>query len=95
MKNIDDRKGYEEVKKALNVTEFTEEMQRDLFTIVASVLNLGNTGFSEVEGKASIIKSEGVEATSKVTITFSSSKNASSVNTFDVDLLKINEQPIK
>lgn len=48
------------------MTEFTEEMQRDLFNIVASVLNLGNTGFSEVEGKAKIIKSEGVEATSAV-----------------------------
>lgn len=41
-------------------------MQKNLFNIVASVLNLGNTGFSEVEGKAKIIKSEGVEATSKV-----------------------------
>lgn len=50
----------------MGVTEFTEEMQRDVFNIVASVLNLGNTGFSEVEGKAKIIKSEGVEATAKV-----------------------------
>lgn len=41
-------------------------MQKNLFNIVASVLNLGNTGFSEVEGMAKIIKSEGVEATSKV-----------------------------
>lgn len=43
-------------------------MQRDMFNIVASVLNLGNTGFSESEGKAQIIKSEGVEAVSKVTL---------------------------
>lgn len=69
MYNIDDKKAYEEVRKALNATEFTEEMQRDLFNIVASVLNLGNTGFSEVEGRAKIIKSEGVEATSKVCTT--------------------------
>lgn len=66
MYNIDDKKGYEEVKKALEVTEFTADMQKDLFNIVASVLNLGNTGFSEVEGKAKIIKTDGVEATSKV-----------------------------
>lgn len=52
----------------MQVTEFTEEMQRDVFNIVASVLNLGNTGFSEVDGKAKIIKSEGVEATSKVSL---------------------------
>lgn len=41
-------------------------MQEDMFRIVASVLNLGNTGFSESEGKARIIKEEGVEAVSKV-----------------------------
>lgn len=50
----------------MEITEFTAEMQKDVFNIVASVLNLGNTGFSEVEGKAKIIKSEGVEAASKV-----------------------------
>lgn len=50
----------------MEITEFTAKMQKDVFNIVASVLNLGNTGFSEVEGKAKIIKSEGVEAASKV-----------------------------
>lgn len=68
MSSIDDRKAYNDVKNALRVTEFTDEMQNDMFCIVASVLNLGNTGFSEVEGKAQIIKSEGVEAVSKVSV---------------------------
>lgn len=64
--NPDDRKAFTEVRTALKITEFSEDEQTDMFNIIASVLNLGNTGFSETEGKAHITKTEGVEAVSKV-----------------------------
>ena len=46
--------------------EISQQEQDDLFAIVASVLHLGNVGFTETEGVATILKPASVEAVSKV-----------------------------
>jgi myosin heavy subunit len=63
---IDDRQQFQQVRKAMEVIELTEQEQEDIFAIVASVLHMGNVGFTEEEGKALILKPECVEAVSKV-----------------------------
>lgn len=51
---MDDEKGFKDVKKALDVIEFTEKEQTDIFKIVASVLHLGNISLTQDEGKSKI-----------------------------------------
>lgn len=63
---IDDHQQFQQVRKAMTVIELMEQEQEDIFTIVASVLHMGNVGFTEEEGKAQILKPECVEAISKV-----------------------------
>jgi myosin-1 len=63
---IDDRQQFQQVRKAMEVIELTEQEQEDIFAIVASVLHMGNVGFTEEEGKALVLKPECVEAVSKV-----------------------------
>lgn len=64
---IDDSQQFQQVRKAMAVIELTEQEQEDIFAIVASVLHMGNVGFTEEEGQAQILKPECVEAVSKVT----------------------------
>jgi myosin heavy subunit len=64
---IDDSQQFQQVTKAMTVIELTEQEQKDIFAIVASVLHMGNVGFTEEEGKAKVLKPECVEAISKVT----------------------------
>jgi myosin-1 len=64
---IDDHQQFQQVRKAMAVIELTEQEQEDIFAIVASVLHMGNVGFTEEEGQAQILKPECVEAVSKVT----------------------------
>lgn len=52
----------------MTIIEFSDKEQQDIFNIVASVLHMGNVGFTEVEGVAKILKPESVEAISKVSI---------------------------
>lgn len=52
----------------MTVIEFSAEEQEDIFKIVASVLHMGNVGFTEVEGIAKVLKPESVEYISKVSI---------------------------
>jgi myosin-1 len=54
------------VKKALTVIEFDKQEQDEMFAITAAILHLGNVGFSEEEGIATILKQEIVETISKV-----------------------------
>jgi myosin-1 len=63
---IDDHQQFQQVRKAMTVIELTEQEQNDIFAIVASVLHMGNVGFTEEDGKAQILKPECVEAISKV-----------------------------
>lgn len=54
----------------MTIIEFSDEEQRDIFNIVASVLHMGNVGFTEVEGIAKVLKPESVEYICKVSILF-------------------------
>lgn len=66
VKNIDDVDQYRQVRKALTTIEFTDNEQTEIFNIVASVLHMGNVGFTEVEGIAKILKPESVDAICKL-----------------------------
>ncbi|XP_043514195.1 unconventional myosin IC isoform X1 [Frieseomelitta varia] len=59
---IDDAVQYNEVIKAMKTMEMTQQEQDDLFAIVASVLHMGNVGFTEEDGVAQILKPASVEA---------------------------------
>jgi myosin-1 len=63
---IDDSQQFQQVRKALTVIELTDQEQDDIFAIVASVLHMGNVGFTEENGRAKVLKPECVEAISKV-----------------------------
>ncbi|CAK9821958.1 Unconventional myosin IC [Anthophora retusa] len=60
--SIDDTTQYMEVMKAMKTMEMTQQEQDDLFAIVASVLHMGNVGFTEEDGVAQILKPASVEA---------------------------------
>ncbi|XP_034942192.1 unconventional myosin IC isoform X2 [Chelonus insularis] len=59
---IDDVSQYNCVIDAMKTVELNQQEQDDLFSIVASVLHMGNVGFTEEEGKAKILKPESVKA---------------------------------
>ncbi|KAF7994644.1 hypothetical protein HCN44_004116 [Aphidius gifuensis] len=59
---IDDVKQYHLVLDAMKTVELKEQEQDDLFGIVASVLHMGNVGFTEEDGKAKILKPASVDA---------------------------------
>lgn len=52
----------------MSVIEISPKEQAEIFQIVASILHMGNVGFTEEEGKAKILKPESVRAISKVLI---------------------------
>uniref|UniRef100_A0A1B6CDD8 Myosin motor domain-containing protein n=3 Tax=Clastoptera arizonana TaxID=38151 RepID=A0A1B6CDD8_9HEMI len=64
--SINDNHNYKEVRKAMDVVELSKEEQEEIFSIVASVLHLGNVGFVEEEGKARITNSISVEKVAKL-----------------------------
>jgi myosin-1 len=70
LSTIDDSQQFQQVRRALTVIELTDREQDDIFAIVASVLHMGNVGFTEENGKAKVLKPECVEAISKVTQKF-------------------------
>ncbi|XP_057322308.1 unconventional myosin IC isoform X2 [Microplitis mediator] len=59
---IDDVAQYNRVIEAMKTVELNQQEQDDLFSIVASVLHMGNVGFTEEEGQAKILKPASVEA---------------------------------
>ncbi|KAG7188163.1 hypothetical protein KM043_013381 [Ampulex compressa] len=64
VETIDDASQYKEVRRAMKTMEMTEQEQNDLFSIVASVLHMGNIGLTEEEGVATILKPASIEAIS-------------------------------
>ncbi|XP_055536094.1 unconventional myosin IC isoform X1 [Wyeomyia smithii] len=64
--NIEDSDHFRQVQKAMTVIEIPNEEQRLILEIVASVLHMGNVGFTEEEGKAKILKPESVTAIAKL-----------------------------
>ncbi|XP_020296336.1 myosin-IB isoform X2 [Pseudomyrmex gracilis] len=63
---IDDTNKYKEVVQAMKTMEMSQQEQDDLFAIVASVLHMGNVGFSEEDGVATILKPASVDAVAKL-----------------------------
>ncbi|XP_044583800.1 unconventional myosin IC isoform X2 [Cotesia glomerata] len=59
---IDDVAQYTRVIDAMKTVELTQQEQDDIFSIVASVLHMGNVGFTEEESQAKILKPASVEA---------------------------------
>ncbi|XP_076369373.1 unconventional myosin-Ic-like isoform X3 [Tachypleus tridentatus] len=57
---LDDTAQFQIVKSALSVIDFTEEEVNALFAVVASVLHLGNVGFTEDDGHAVIAQEKSV-----------------------------------
>lgn len=68
---IKDADNFKGVQNAMTVIDFSAEEQREIFNIIASVLHMGNIGFTEEEGKAKILKPESVKSITDV----SQSKN--------------------
>ncbi|XP_025836978.1 myosin-IB [Agrilus planipennis] len=64
--NIDDAQSYKEVRQALTTLEFPDEEQNDMMVIIASVLHLGNVGFSEEDGKGKVTKLDAIQNISKL-----------------------------
>lgn len=50
----------------MSTIEINEQEQKQIFSIVASILHMGNIGFTEHEGCAQIIKQEPVDIIAKV-----------------------------
>lgn len=65
---IDDVAQYKRVVDAMNAVELSQHEQDNLFAIVASILHMGNVGFTENEGEAQILKPESVKAVASVSI---------------------------
>lgn len=68
MDTIDDANQYKEVIRAMKTMEMSQKEQDDLFAIVASVLHMGNVGFTEEDGVATILKPASVDAVATVII---------------------------
>lgn len=66
VREIDDKAQFQIVKKAMTIIELPDTEQDNIFAIVASVLHMGNVGFTEVEGKAEVLKPESIEAISNL-----------------------------
>lgn len=63
---IKDAENFKGVQNAMTVIDFSTEEQREILKIIASVLHMGNIGFTEEEGKAKILKPESVQAITEV-----------------------------
>jgi myosin I len=68
---IDDVTQFKVVRHAMDVIELTNDEQTAIFNLIASVLHLGNVGFSENDnGVATITGPESLAAVAKVKINF-------------------------
>lgn len=64
--NLDDKRAFDDVVRALKTLEFSQKEQRQIWEIVSSILHLGNIGFVEHEGIAQLSKRDSVEIASKL-----------------------------
>lgn len=65
---INDAADFKTIQKAMDIIELSAQEQMEIFQIVASVLHMGNVGFTEEEGQATILKPESVTAVCKVSV---------------------------
>lgn len=63
---IRDADNFRSIQNAMDIIEIPKHEQLEIFQIVASVLHMGNVGFTEEDGKATILKPESVVAVCKV-----------------------------
>ncbi|KAL1428680.1 hypothetical protein MTO96_003028 [Rhipicephalus appendiculatus] len=63
---IDDTNQFRIVRDALSVIDFSLKEEEEIFSIVATVLHLGNTGFVEENGEAIIAQDKPVAAIAKL-----------------------------
>lgn len=66
IKNLTDRGGFQVVKEALKVIDFTMDEQNDLFAIVASILHVGNIDFKITNGGVGLVDTKDVEIVTKL-----------------------------
>jgi myosin heavy subunit len=67
--DIDDANQFKIVKHAMDVIAISDEEQAAIFNLIASVLHLGNVGFSENDnGIATITGLESLRAVAKVSL---------------------------
>ncbi|CAB4007704.1 unconventional myosin-Ic-like isoform X1 [Paramuricea clavata] len=66
IKNLTDKEGFQIVKEALKVIDFTSEEQNDLFAIVASILHVGNIDFKTNNGGVGLVDTKDVEIVTKL-----------------------------
>lgn len=64
--NLNDKNAFHDVQKALTILEFTKKEQKEIFALVASVLHLGNVGFTVDEGTTLLSKTDSVEIISEL-----------------------------
>ncbi|KAF5286700.1 hypothetical protein FQA39_LY16183 [Lamprigera yunnana] len=64
--SLNDKKAYNEIVHALKTLEFSQQEQKEIFLIVASILHLGNVGFVEDNGNAELSKRDSVETVCKL-----------------------------
>lgn len=82
VKRIRDADNFYMIQKAMGVIEVSKAEQMEMFQIVASVLHMGNIGFTEDEGRATILKPESVMAICKVSVTHAIHKRGYSIRIF-------------
>lgn len=63
---IRDADNFRLIQKAMDIIEIPKHEQMEIYQIVASVLHMGNIGFTEEDGKATILKPESVLSVCKV-----------------------------
>lgn len=66
VKRIRDAENFQQIQKAMDVIEVSKTERLEIFQIVASVLHMGNIGFTEEDGQATILKPESVMSICKV-----------------------------
>ncbi|XP_030385777.1 unconventional myosin IC isoform X2 [Scaptodrosophila lebanonensis] len=64
--SIDDVESFRIVQQALGVIDFSPEEQREIFSIIGSILHLGNVSFNEVDGNAEVAKRDLVVTVSRL-----------------------------
>lgn len=63
---INDAANFKLIQKAMDIIELSTIEQSEIFQIIASILHMGNVGFTEEEGQAKILKPESVAAIARV-----------------------------
>ncbi|XP_037936316.1 unconventional myosin IC isoform X2 [Teleopsis dalmanni] len=64
--NINDAENFRTVKQAMTIIDFSADEQNEIFSIIASVLHLGNINFTEDGGNSKVLEVDTVASASKL-----------------------------